>query len=391
MTKKQKFLYPFLIIIAALVVALIMVKMRNKVERIPVSIPPPLVRVQTIDIQDHQLIVTSQGTVVPRTESELVAQVAGQVIEVATQFASGGFFKKGDLLVRLDPRDYEFTLARLRAEISQAELQLAQEEEEAEVARKEWEQLGEGKQPHPLVLREPQLARARSTLTAAKASYQQAQLNLARTEIRAPFNGLVRAKKVDLGEYVNPGVSLATIYAVDYAEVRLPVPDEEMAYLDQFSESGKQKMHSLNIPVILKASYAGNVHRWGGKIVRMEGEIDPLTRMVHLVARVDDPYGRTKKSSQPPLAVGLFVEAEIMGRQVEDVVVIDRAALRDENQVLVIDEEDRLHFRNVDILRMDAETVIIDGGLENGERICVSPLETVVEGMKVQTAEGQDA
>jgi RND family efflux transporter MFP subunit len=391
MNKKQKYLYPFLIIIAGLVVAVIMIKMRDKVERKPVSIPPPLVRARTIEIQDHQLIVRSQGTVIPRTESELVAQVAGQVIEVAPQFASGGFFNKKDMLVRLDPRDYEFALARLEAEITQAELQLAQEEEEAEIAHQEWEELGEGEQPHPLVLRKPQLARARATLTAAKASYQQAQLNLARTEIRAPFDGRVRSKKVDLGEYVNPGLSLATIYAVDYAEVRLPVPDEDMAYLDRFLEDRNQEMSSFNIPVILKASYAGKVHQWKGKIIRMEGEIDPLTRMVHLVARVDDPYGRDKKSSQPPLAVGLFVEAEIMGRQVDGVTVIDRSALRGENRVLVIDEEDRLHFRNVNILRSDAETVIIDSGLKNGERICVSPLETVVDGMKVRIAEEKGA
>lgn len=401
MNKRQKYLYPFLIILVGLIIAVIMIKTRSKVEKKAVSFPPPLVRVKTIAFQDYRLIISSQGTVTPRTESELIAQVAGQVIQVAPQFAPGGFFNKGDLLVRLDPRDYEFALARLEAEITQAKLQLAQEEEEANIARQEWAQLSNGEEPHPLVLREPQLARARAALSAAEASFKQAQLNLARTEIKAPFDGRIRIKKVDFGEYVNPGIPLATIYAVDYAEVRLPIPDDEMAYLNCCSEYSNQNMVALDIPVVLKAAFAGQMFEWKGKIVRIEGEIDPLTRMVNLVARVEDPYGRARQSKQPPLAVGLFVEADIMGRQLKNVIVVERSALRGENRVLVIDEQERLHFREVNILRVNAEAVIIDTGLKEGEKICVSPLETVVEGMKVQiveemgnkklTTEGSDA
>lgn len=387
MNKKQKYLYPVLIILVGLIIAVIMIKTRSKVERKEVSSPPPLVRIKTVAFQDYRLIVRSQGTVTPRTESELVAQVAGQVIQVAPQFAPGGFFDEGNLLVRLDPRDYEFALARLEAEITQAKLQLAQEEEEANIARQEWAQLSNGEEPHPLVLREPQLAKARATLSAAEASFKQAQLNLARTEIRAPFDGRIRTKRVDLGEYVNPGVPLATIYAVDYAEVRLPIPDDEMAYLDCCSEYSDKNRSTLDIPVILRASFAGQVFEWNGKIVRIEGEIDPLTRMVHLVARVEDPYGRIRQNKQPPLAVGLFVEADIMGRSLKNVIIIDRSALRGGNTVLVIDEDERLHFREVSILRVDGETVIIDSGLKEGEKICISPLETVAEGMKVRIME----
>jgi RND family efflux transporter MFP subunit len=228
------------------------------------------------------------------------------------------------------------------------------------------------------------LAEAKASLDGAQASLKQAELNLQRTQIRAPFDGRVRTKKVDLGQYISPGAALATVYAVDYAEVRLPIPDNEMGYLDCCLDYRSKNPATLNINVTLKANYAGRDYKWSGKIVRVEGEIDPLSHMITLVARVEDPYGRDHRSDRPPLAVGLFVEAEIRGKLVRDVVVIPRSALRGTENVLVIDDENKLHFRTVDVLRKDSETVVISSGLEPGERICISPLEAVVEGMKVR-------
>jgi RND family efflux transporter MFP subunit len=384
MNKKLKFFLPAIIIAIGLIGAVVMIKSRPKIQVKSVTFPAPLVRARIIKLQDFQLTVKSQGTVSPRTESELFSQVSGQVIEVSPQFAPGGFFEKGEVLVKADPRDYELALSQWKAQVAQAELRMAQEEEEASIAKEEWKRLGKKEQANPLVLRKPQLAEAKASLEGAQASLKQAELNLHRTQIRAPFNGRVRTKKVDLGQYISPGVALATIYAVDYAEVRLPVPDNEIGYLDCCLDYRSKNPSTLNINVTLKANYAGRNYRWSGKIVRVEGEIDPSSHMITLVARIEDPYGRDQRSDRPPLAVGLFVEAEIKGKLARDVVVIPRSALRGTESVLVIDDENKLHFRTVEVLRKDSETVIINSGLEQGERICISPLEAVVEGMKVR-------
>jgi multidrug efflux system membrane fusion protein len=387
MNKKYTIGIPIVILAAGMAIAVFMIRSRPKVERREVTFPPPLVRALEVKKADVRLVVLSQGTVSPRTESDLVSQVAGQVIQVSPQFAAGGFFRKGDILIQIDPRDYEFALARLRAEKAQAELRLAQEEGEAKIAREEWERLGEGERPNPLVLREPQLFQARAALEAAQAALKQAELNLERTRIRAPFEGRVRTKNVDLGEYVSPGIPMARIYAVDYAEVRLPIPDAEMAYLGDFVDYWNQTAGPLDLDVILRAEYAQEDYSWDGTIVRIEGEIDPLTRMVTLVARVKDPYSRIQENQRPPLAVGMFVRAEILGMLAEDVVVIPRSAVRGEDQLLVIDAQNRLHFRLVSVLKRDAENVLVDSGLDEGERICLSPMEAAVEGMEVRISE----
>jgi RND family efflux transporter MFP subunit len=387
MNKKLKIFLPLIIIFIGIIAAFVMITSRAKIETRPVIFPAPLVRAKKIELQNVQLTVRSQGTVSPRTESDLVSQVAGEVIQVAQQFAAGGFFKEGDLLVRVDPRDYEFALSRLKAEVAQARLRFAQEEGEASIAREEWEKLEKEEEPNPLVLRKPQLAEAKASLDAALSNLKQAELNLERTQIQAPYDGRIRIKKVDIGQYVSPGAPLATIYAVDYAEVRLPVSDDEIAYLDCCLDYRSQNPAALNIDVNITVNFAGQSHQWEGKIVRVEGEIDPLSRMINLVARVKDPYGENRRSGRPPLAVGLFVEAEIIGKKVKDVAVVERSALRGTDQVLIIDKEKRLHFRRVDVLRADFETVIISSGLREGERVCLSPLETVVEGMRVRVVE----
>ncbi len=384
MNRKLKISLPFIIIFVGIIAAVIMIRSRPQIEKRPVSFPPPLVRVSTIHLQDYQIVVASQGTVSPRTESELVSQVAGQVIGVAPQFAPGGFFRNKDILIRIDSRDYEFSLSRLKAQVARAQLRLTQEEAEASIARQEWERLGKEEEPDPLVLRIPQLEEARASYEAAQAELKQAELNLQRTKILAPFDGRVRVKKVDVGQVVSPGVPLATVYAVDYAEIRLPVPDNEIGYLDCCLDYRTQNPAVLDIDVTISASYGGNLYKWNGKIVRMEGEIDPLSHMITLVARIRDPYGREKKSDRPPLAVGMFVAAEIIGRRVEDVAVIPRSALRGDERILIIDKDNKLHFRTVEVLRADFEAVIISSGLNEGERICISPLGAVVDGMEVR-------
>ncbi len=354
---------------------------REVVLTIPIEVPPPLVRVQTVELEDLQLVVPAQGTVAPRTESTLVAQVAGQITRVSPAFVNGGFFEKGDVLLAIDPRDYEVAVAQARVQVAQAELRLAREEEEGAIARDEWQRLGQG-EPTALVLREPQIAEARATRAAAEGALTRATLDLERTQIRAPYPGRVRAKSADVGQYVNPGSPVGRIYAVDYAEVRLPVPDDQLAYLNA-PLSFRNRDDAKGPDVRFRATFAGREHIYMGRIVRVEGEIDPRSRMVALVGRVDNPY-RQRDHNRPPLSVGMFVTAEIMGYRAEEVAVVPRAALRGKDRVLVV-VENRLYYRAIDILRADAETVVVKAGLESGDQLCVSPLDTVVDGMRVRT------
>ena len=390
MKNNKKIILPIAVLAIGAQVAWTIIKTSPQVEIRRPEVPPPLVRVRPVELQKLQLSVQSQGTVTPRTGTTLVSQVAGQIIAVSPAFARGGFFEKGHVLITIDPRDYELAVARARAQVAQAELRLAREEEEATVARQEWERIGQG-EPTALVLRKPQLAEARAALEAAQAGLEQAKLNLERTRIRAPYAGRVRTTSADVGQYMNPGAPLATIYAVDYAEIRLPIPHTQLAYLNVSFDFREDLAPKQGPEVILWASFAGKRHTWRGRVVRVEGEIDSRTRMVYLVARVKNPYHRGDDPDRPPLAVGLFVEAEILGHSVEDIVILPRSVLRAGDQVLIVNEQDRLHFRRVDVLRANAESVVIRSGLTEGEQVCLSPLDAVVDGMRVRAVVEQDA
>jgi len=384
MKLNMKIVAPIGILVIGLASAAVLIAARSSVETEIPKAPPPLVRALDVRMESLELKVPAQGTVAPRTESDLISQVSGRVVDVSPKFANGGFFEKGDVLVQIDPRDYELALATANVEVAKAQVRYSQEQEESAVAQAEWAKVGDGKATD-LVLRKPQLAQARASLDAAQARYQMAKLNLERTAIKAPFAGRVRAKRVDIGQVVGPNAPLGKIYAVDFAEIRLPIPDPELKYLDVSLYRTDQPEIVDGPTVDLQADFAGATYTWSGRIVRVEGEIDPQTRMINLVARVDDPYSAPTDAVRPPLAVGLYVEADIGGKVVDNAIVLPRSALRGRSQVLIIDDE-RLYFRTVDVLRADSETIVITGGLKAGERVCISPLDTVVDGMRVRSS-----
>ena len=344
----------------------------------------PLVRVITATPEAVELRVATRGSVVPRTESDLVAEVAGRIVEVSPRLAAGGFVEPGEVLIRIDPQDYEIAGERARAALTRAESEL----ELARASLTRHERLRargvDSAAAHESAQNAARVAEA--ARDEARAAFRQAERDLARTEIRAPFAGRVREKHVDRGQFVARGAAVARLYAVDYAEVRLPIPDAETAFVDlpiaYRNEAGDADDRMPR--VVLSAEFAGRSFRWEGRIVRTEGELDPRTRMIHAVARVEDPYGRGDDPDRPPLAVGLFVEAEIVGRRVENVVVLPRAALRGEQQVAVVSDRGRLRMRNVDVLRRERDRVLIRGGLEAGEQVCTSPLPIRVEEMAVR-------
>jgi RND family efflux transporter MFP subunit len=384
MHARAKLLLPFAMLLLGVLGALALMATRPELETRPPEVPPPLVRVVSVQPEARQLSVITHGTVAPRTESDLLPEVSGPVVWVSSALVSGGFFEAGEPLLRIDPRDYEVALEQRRASLARAQ-------SEHKRARKELVRrrgLAEREVASASQLDDALNAErvAAAAVREARAALEQAERDLGRTEIKAPFAGRVREERVGVGQFVNRGAPIAKLYAVDYAEVRLPVPDDELAFLDLPLLYRGETADGGGPEVLLRARFAGSEHTWRGRIVRTEGEIDAKSRMVHVVARVDDPYGRTQDPSRPPLAVGLFVEAEILGKQAENIVVLPRAAMRDRDQVLVLDEESRLRFRRVEVLRIARDQVVVRSGLAPGDQVCISPLETVVDGMSVRDA-----
>jgi multidrug efflux system membrane fusion protein len=378
--KTRKIFLPIIIIIAGIFIAIVLVKAYPETEQIKPEAFKPLVRHSVVSKTGIQINISSQGTVVPRTQSNIISQVGGLIVFASPRFAAGGFFEKGELMLKVDQTDFLLAKTRAELQVAQAELRLAREEEEAKLAQSEWEKVGTGK-ASDLVMRGPQLKEATASLNAAKAGLQQAVVNLGRTEIRAPYVCRVRTKNSDVGQVVNQGSPLAQIYAIDYAEVRLPLPDADLAFVDiAYNSNGST---GKKIPVQLTTVFAGTEHSWEATLIRLEGEIDPRSRMVHVVARVSDPYAKKSKENKLPLSVGMFVKAEIEGRIYENVFEIDRAALRGKNTIWVIDDENKLNIRSVNILRQEEGRIIVRDGISEGEKVCLTALDAVVDGMEV--------
>jgi RND family efflux transporter MFP subunit len=351
----------------------------------------PVVRTLKAEKQNMRLTVSSQGTVGPRSVTNMLPEISGRVLYISPSLVLGGFFEENEVLLRIDPYDYQLAITQAESAIAQARLSLEQEKAEAIVSRQEWADLGKGEAASPLVLHQPQIAYAEAALESAKASLEQARRNLKKTEIKAPFTGRVRQKSVDIGQYVSPGASLAQLYSVDVAEVRIPLPDSDLAYVNiPLNYRGEDPGSKQGPDVVVTAEFAGKNYRWKGRIVRTEGEIDPASRMLYAIVQVEDPYARSRDRSKPPLAVGMFVNTEIQGKRVSDVVALPRSAVRDDDTVWIVNSESRLEFRQVNILKSETNRILIDSGLLDGEVICVSPLDAVIEGMQVTVAEGAE-
>lgn len=380
-----KVMAPLAVLALGVLGAVTIVATGPEVQTRPAERPLPLVRVIEVAPGAVDLPVVTHGSVVPRTESDLIAEVSGTIQWVAPSLVSGGFFEKGDPLLRIDPLDYEVALERARAQLARAQ----SEDLRARRERDRRRELAERDFASAAQLDDATNARqsAAAALREARAAVEQAERDLARTRIAAPYTGRVREETVDVGQFIARGARIARLYAIDHAEVRLPVSDEEIRYLDLPLWYRDEIPKEEGPEVRLRAQFAGEEHTWTGRVVRTEGEIDPTSRMVHVIARVDDPYGRRSRDDRPPLVVGLFVEARITGRRVENAFVVPRAAMRGANRVLVVDDTGQLRFRDVSVLRSSRTEVVLAGGLSAGERVVVSPLEAATEGMRVRVLE----
>lgn len=378
--KRMKWLLPLIIVAVGILITAALVMAGPEVETVEPERIVPLMRVVEAEITDVRLVVDSQGTVEPSRRSEVTAQVPGRIAWISPELASGGSFTRGQVMARIDPRDQQAAVQNAQAAVAQARVRLAREEAESRLAMEEWEDLGSG-DPSPLVLRQPQVAEARASLEAAEALLAQASLNQDRTAITAPFDGRVTRRLADVGQFVSPGAPIATLYATDYAEIELPVTNEDLGFID-LPAAGRTGPR-----VVLRGNLAGVERAWEGRIVRTSGSIDPSTRMVNLIARVENPFEATADGIG--MHAGIFVSAEIEGREMRDVFVLPREALRRDARVFVADESSRLRIRRVGVVTTRESTVIISTGLGEGDLVILSPIETPVDGMEVRLAREQ--
>lgn len=344
---------------------------------------PVTVDVATVVLQTVRVEVQAQGTVTPLRETAIMAEVPGRIVEVANNFLVGGFVAEGDVLLRIDPRDYQTSLLRAQAKVEQAESTLAQEKGRAEVALREWKNLPRGSQrseeARDLYLRKPQLEQAEAQLLAAMADLNTARDNLERTIVKAPYNAVIRAKRSELGQYVNPGTALADLFGVDYAEVRLPIPQSKLDYLDLPGVEG----YGEGTTIDLYTDVAGELKHWPATLHRTEGVFDERSRVLYTVARIEDPYA-LQDTGRLPLRLGTFVNANVVGRELDNIVTLPRHLLRAGNSVWVIDQNDILRSREVTVLRTGGEKALVSGGLAEGERVSLTNLDTSLNGATVQ-------
>jgi RND family efflux transporter MFP subunit len=347
-------LLPLVILAVASTIALSMLKSRSDLPRRENAARPPVVEVQAVEPGPVPVTVRSRGTVTPGRRIDLASEVSGRVVWMAPEFVQGGMVAEGVTLLRVDPIDYEVALSEAKAALASAEFSLAEVQ---------------------VVVKRAAIEEARARVQAAKDRIRQAEVDLANTEVRAPFHAVIDAKGVDLGQYVQVGNPLMTLLGIDTVEVRLPLLASDVPFVRYGREADG------NWPVAqLSAHFGGITHSWPARLVRLEQRLDAQTRVFYLVAEVEQPYDPDR--FRQPLPVGLFVEAEINGNQIDPAVALPRSALRDNASVFVL-ESNRLRRREVRLLRMEGENAIVGEGLAAGEQVVLSRLDIMVDGMPV--------
>ena len=339
------------------------------------------VAVQAIEPVDFQVNVASYGIVRPRIQSMLVAQVGGQVVDKASNFDEGGYFSEGDVMLTIDPRDYQADVRIAEATLADAQLALAEEQARADQARIDWDRLQNDGEPGSLVLREPQVKAAQARVASAQANLTKTRLDLERTRIRAPFDGRVLRQMVDLGQVVSGNTAVAEFYSVGVAELRLPIANNDLTFLD-LPGSG-QDLQAAPAKVRLESEIAAG-EIWEARLVRTEAAIDDTARQLHVLAHVDDPFTVGEQHSVP-LKIGQYMTATIEGRTLSDVIIIPTSAIYQGSYVYVVEDE-LLQRRDIGISWSDGNRSIVNSGLQPGEQLVTTLLGQVSSGTRVAIA-----
>lgn len=380
-SKTLKGLIPLIVLILGIASAAWLVSARKAPDRVERPQLGPLVEVMRAQVTDVPVVVNGHGEVVARVAVDVIPQVAGQVVKVHSSLVAGGFFRAGEALVVIDPRDYELALERAQAAVARAQVSIQREQAEAVVAREEWDELHPDEEAPGLVVREPQIRQAEAELAAAEADLAAAQLNLERTHVSLPFDGVVVSESVDVGQFVGSANRLARVYGTDVVDVRVPLESRELAWFDLPSRNGGDGPRAE-----VSVKFGGSLSFWEGRVTRMEAQVDQASRMVHVVVEVKDPYDTSE--NRPALLPGTFVDVRIHGRTLENVVPVPRFAIHEGGQVWVF-ENGKLGVRDVRILRSDRQQTLVAEGIETDDLVIVSSLDAVTNGMAVRNVAEQ--
>ena len=372
MAKLKRILIPTVILITGIAGFFGLASMKKPPEEKEKVDTTPIVAIETISLTPLTLTVSSYGVVKPKYETDLVAQVTGQIVELSDIFVRGGFVKKGQQLARIDPSDYEAALIEAQANLASAQASLETEKAQAKVAEREWQRIKD-MTPSELSLRKPQLAQEMARVKAAKAAVLRAERNLERTDIKSPYDALIENRNVGLGSFVTTGSPIGKLLGTAISEIRLPVADNQLQYLLNYGEQAQVK---------LIGTYGGKDTLWSAKIIRNEGVIDNTSRMSYLVAQINDPYHIESQSTKPPLRFGSYVNIEIIGKQLINATKIPRYLVVN-GKVAILDENSMLRYAPVNIIREEDGEVVIAGGLQQGDRIITSSLDYPIDGMKL--------
>ena len=379
---------PIAIVLGFFILTTVIIAMNKKPEEKKRTFNTLAVIADYAVMDDVQLSVTTQGEARPRTEIDLVPEVGGKIVYVSPNFIEGGIIRKGETLIKVEDSDYKVNVIRAKASIAQAEQVLIREKAEGEIARVDYEELGRG-QPSALALRKPQQAQAQASLQTAQAELETAELQLKRTAVRAPFDGRVRTKNSDLGQFVSPGRTLGRIFSTDIVEVRLPLTDDDLSKID-LPIAFVAKNRASAPDVVLSATVAGKKREWQGKIMRTDSTYDTQTRALFAIAEVFDPYGAGASENGVPLPPGLFVDAAVSGKTFNDVIVLPRDGLRPEDEVYVVDDKGKVDVRIAEVLDTNAKNAFLLGGVEAGELVVLSPMEKSRVSMTLKVLDAKD-
>ena len=329
-----------------------------------------LVDVLTLEPSTESFQIRSQGTVRPRTQTILSAEVSGSIVDISPKFVAGGVFAKGETLMRIDPTNY-------RVAVDKAEALVEQRQIEFDGAKKLRSQGYRA---------ESEFASAAAALASAKAELVSARRNLERTYIRLPYEGMVLSKDADLGQFVNPGTRLGVTFATDIAEIRLALTNQDLAFVilpDAAAVAGSGAAEGPR--VALSATQKGRRVEWEARIVRSEGVVDERSRVTYAVASITDPY--QLHGDGTPIPIGTFVAAEIEASSPIDTLRVPRGSLRGANELIFVDDDNKLEIRNVEVLRTDAQYAYLSGGASAGDRIVTTTIEAPINGMSVRTTD----
>jgi len=379
-------LFAIIIILLGICAAVLLIKYKKQPDRVEQDVQVPLVKVEQVHVRDISMIIQGYGTVSPKVEVDIIPEVAGKVISIHPELKVGGLIRGNEKILQIDPRDYELAVRQAEAAVADATVLLETEQAEAQVARKEWSDLHPDTEPSStLVLRGPQIRKAKATLDSAQAQLDTAKLRLERTGIFLPFDIMIASESVDLGQYVVTGQPLASAFGTEAVEIEVPLQDDELAWFDVFGSSifadDNQRSNKKTMATV-KAGFAGIEQTWKGYVVRTTGQVDRASRMISVVVEVPDPFKVSKGGS--PLLPGLFAEVLIQGKTLEDTVAIPRDAIREGNRVWLV-KDNLLCIQSLEIVRADKDFAYVVTGVDDKANVVTSSLDVAIDGMKVRT------